>query len=337
VKRLILGSAIAGLLELAAVGVLASDTSPTLVLPLRTIGVTQTTADVVRDLLAGEIENRGAPVMPANQLDADIAKGESACDDNECAAQAAAKYEAPRVVYGSLSRLGEKFIFRVRALRIDQDTPYYADQITSATEEDLDTVVRRAADGIVEGRSNAKSATIRTVTAQETFEPRRRAGRSSAGPRAGVILPIDQSYGGADRLTSLRLAFKYETNDSFIETTPMLGIAWRGEILDWTLFDLFAARILGVGDLAPYIGGGLGLHSVRMNQRAAGWNAPYYYGSYQTTTAFTGDVGLGLLLMRTFDYSIMLDVRYHYALSGDLYALGGRRAQGISLTFGTAH
>lgn len=196
------------ILALSSLSVLSptAAAAQTLVLPLRTIGVSDTTATVVGDLLAGELESRGIAILPASRQ-ADHPRGDAACDDAACAADAAANHGASQVVYGSLSRLGDKIILRIRALRTGETTPSYMDQLTSTTEEDLDAVVRRAADGLA--------------------------------------------------------------------------------------------------------------------------------SSSQAETTLTTDLGVGLMALRTYDLSIIVDLRYHIVWA-DFDAVGGKGAHGISLTFGTS-
>lgn len=326
-----------GAIVLALLPATSTSAPETLVLPLRTIGVSDTTAAVVGDLLQGELEGRGVAIFPASRLAVDQPRGEAACDAADCAAAAASAYGVSQVVYGSLSRLGDKIIVRVRALRAGEGTPYYSDQLTSATEEDLDTVARRVAEGIAAGRPNADLATVDTVTEQETLEPRRRASRSGIGLRAGFIFPASDSYGGVDRLTSARLSFKYETRNYFIETTPVLGFAWRGDTIEWTAFDLFGARIFGVGDWATYAGAGIGVHALNVSQSVpVDWGyGPYYESVEQSETTLALDFGVGLLALRTYDLTIVVDVRYHIVFA-DFDQVGGNGAHGLTVMFGTS-
>lgn len=319
-----------------AVGLCGSATAQTLVLPLRTIGVNDTTATVVGDLLAGELESRGMVMLATSRLNDDFRRAGAACDDPECAAAIAANHGASQVVYGSLSRLGDKIIFRIRALRAGETTPFYMDQLTATSIEDLDTVVRRAADGLAAGRSSADRATVDTVTQLETLEPRRRANRRGVGLRAGFLFPVDDSYGGNDRLTSLRLAFKYESRNYFIESTPFLGFSWSGSTVEWTILDLFGARIFGGSDLASYAGVGLGVHSLNVERRV-NIVTPYSYetSSQDSETTLTTDVGVGFIALRTYDLSIIVDLRYHFVFSSFGLA-GGRGAHGFALRFGTS-
>jgi hypothetical protein len=323
-----------GAIVLAVTPALAVPAPQTLVLPLRTLGVSDTTATVVGDLLQGELETRGVALFPVSRLAADTPRGASACDDAACASAAATNYDVSRVVYGSLSRLGDKIILRVRALKAGETVPFYSDQLTSTTEEDLDAVVRRIADGLAAGRPNAEHATVETVTQQETQEPRRRASRSGIGVRAGFIYPISDSYAGVDRLTSLRLAFKYETRDYFIDSTPVLGFSWGSGCVEWTVLDLFLARIFGRGDLAPYVGAGLGVHALHLERDPRPSDPNPYDGPSHGETTLSADIGFGCLALRTYDLSIIIDVRYHIVLA-DFDQLG-RYPQGVSIMFGTS-
>jgi hypothetical protein len=315
----------------------AADPSRTLVLPFRTIGVSDTTAAVVADLLRGDLERHGVQVISAAHLGSGVTTGDCACDDVECAAAAAKRVSATQVVYGSMSRLGGKVIVGIRALRTGDTKPFYFDQLTANSVDDLDAVMRRIGDTLAAGQANAERATIDNVTAAETTEPRRRASRAGASVRAGFMFPVADSYSGVDRLTSLRLAFKYETANHFIETTPLLGLAWRGSTVEWTALDVFAARILSKADFAPYLGAGLGVHAVHLEQKIRIHNP---YGDYggttsQSETTLTADVGCGLLALRTFDFRLILDLRYHVVFSS-FDRLGSRGAHGIALTFGTS-
>jgi hypothetical protein len=313
-----------------------------ILLPLRTLGVSDTTEAVFRDLLSGELESGGLSVTAASAVGLRLLEGRDACDAAPCAADALHETGSSHVIYGSLSRLGEKVVVRLHALRAGEESPYFSDLISAITEEDLDAVARRFAAGIVSGRPSADRANVDSVTEEESRIPQRRAARRGIGLRAGFIFPVGDSYAKADRLTALKFAFKYETRDFFIETTPVLGVAWGDGNADWTLLDLFAARIFGVGDIASYAGGGLGVHSVRLERKIPVVYDDPYYGGYsyedvtsQSETTLSLDAGVGLLALRTYSLEIVVDLRYHYIFS-DFKELGGKGAHGIALTFGTS-
>lgn len=319
----------------------ASGQTATLILPFRTVGVSDTTATVVRDLLSGELERHGVTVMERT-VARQLPSGPQGCDEAVCAGAFAKELQADQVVYGSLSRLGGKIIVRGHALRTGDASAYYSDQLSALTEEDLDTVMRRMAEGIAAGRAGSDQATILSVTREEGRKPLRRAGRSGIGMRAGFIFPDGDSYGG-ERLTSLRLVYKFESRNFLIESTALLGLAWGGSSVEWMPLDLFVARVFGVGDISAYLGGGLGMRVLSVQ----GWVPcdPHcelwgYCGCRHTdsqiATALSADLGGGLIAFRTYSYQIIVDLRYHYVFE-DFDVIGGNGAHGLVLSFGTSH
>ena len=312
----------------------------TLVLPLRSIGVSDATSAVSHELLVGSLGDLGVEVAsPTSELGA-LPSGADACDAPECAAALGRQYGVSRVVYGSLSKLGGKIIARLNVLRVEETAPYYRDQLTATSEEDLDTVMRRFAEGIAAGRPNSDRASVESVTQAETFTSARRAARTGFGVRAGFLFPTGNSFGGADRMTNLHAVFKYEVRDFQIESTPVLGFSWGEGNFDWTILDLSATRIFGTQDLAGYLGVGIGVHSVSVENRQAGlitspYYPSYYYSVRQTATAPSVDLIAGLLGLRTYDFEAVLEIRYHFIFE-NFDEVGGNGANGIMVTFGTS-
>ena len=322
----------------------ATQQGMTLVLPFRTVGISDTTALVTSDLLAGELESRGLSVLGTGSVHGDIPSGLEGCDAVDCALALASEHQATQVVFGSLSRLGGKIVVRVRAVRAGEATSFYREQISAETEEDLDVVMRRIAEGIAAGRVDSDRATIDSVTGAEANTPRRRAGRSGIGLRTGFLFPVGDSYGGRDRLTNLRLAYKFEGHDFLIESTAILGFAWGGGTVEWTPFDVFAARIFGVGDVSGYFGGGLGMRSVsvertidRPSSSLPGYPNYYYDDTEsQSATTLSAEVGGGLIAFRTYGYQVIVDLRYQHVFE-TFNKIGGKGAHGFVLSFGTSH
>lgn len=314
----------------------------TLVLPLRTVGISETTAVVVRDLLAGELETRGLSVANLQTMGTLPPAGSGACDDPDCAGRLAGEFQAAQVVYGSLSKLGGKVLVRVHVLRAGESIPWFTDQFSAVGEEDLDVVMLRMAEGISTGRPNSDRATLESITGTEALTPRRRLVRSGPGVRAGFLLPRGESYAGKDRLTHFRVVWKTEGKDFLVETSTV-PLGWNGTA-DMTLLDLFGARIFGLGDVAPYAGGGIGLHRVTLEREivvvvpSTPHSPRYSYSDTetQTETAFTADVGGGLLLLRTYNFHLVVDLRYHVVFDG-FTKLGGKGAHGVILSFGINH
>lgn len=56
----------------------------------------------------------------------------------------------------------------------------------------------------------------------------------------------------------------------------------------------------------------------------------------QTDTVPTLDLVAGLMALRTYDFVVVLELRYHHAFES-FDDVGGRGAHGFMLTFGTSH
>jgi hypothetical protein len=314
----------------------------TLVLPMRALGVSDTTVLVSGDLLVGSLEDLGMDVVRLDSAQPPLPGGPDACDDPACAGDLGREHDAELVVYGSLSRLGGKIIARLNVLRTGEPAPYYRDQLTATSEDDLDTVMRRFAEGIAAGRPNSNRATVESVTQAETQTPARRATRSGMGIRAGFLFPTGGSFGGAERLTNLRAAYRYEFRDFQIETTPLLGFTWGKGNFDWSILDLGASRIFGTGDFSTYLGASFGVHSVTVQRTRTmvysypGYPAYTYEAEVrQTETVPTIDLVAGIMALRTYDFVAVLELRYHYVFES-FDDVGGDGAQGVMLTFGTS-
>ncbi len=317
----------------------ASAEGDVLVLPLRSIGVSDTTLTVARGLLAGELESRSLRVIGLRSLEIVLPSGAEGCDELECARTIGRDLEAEMVIYGALSKLGEKIITRVHALRMEEAEPFYNELLPATSEEELDRVMLRMAEGIASGRPNSDEATVHSVIGEEVWNPRSRATRRALGVRAGFLFPSGDSYGEVDRLTNLRFLYKHETPDYLVETTTIAGITWaKGfDTVEWDIFDLFAAKIFGVADEGIYLGGGLGVHSLRLSgpperQEMNGYE--YYDEPHETATTLTLDLGAGVLGLRTYDFQVVLDLRYHYVFE-KFGNLNNKGAHGLLLTFGT--
>lgn len=339
---LVLLAAPFGTAALSAPSMQDRSTPTTLVLPFRSFGVSDTTTLVSRELLVGDLKDLGVEIVLADSGQPPLPAGAEGCDDPGCAAELARQHGAARVIYGSLGRLGDKIIARLNVLDVGEAAPHYRDQLTATYVEDLDRVMRRFAEGIASGQPNSERASIESVTQAETLTPARRASRTGFGIRSGFLFPTAGSFGGADRLTDLRGVFRYELHDYQIETSTMLGFTWGESNFDWTIFDLHASRIFGMRDFSTYLGAGVGVHSVTVAQRKTEvYNSPYYPSyayesvSKQTETAPTLDLVAGLLALRTYDFQVVAELRYHYVFD-NFDDVGGGGAQGVMLTIGTS-
>lgn len=322
---------------LGASPVRADEAVRMLVLPLRTLGVDEQTAHVSRELLAGSLADLGLEVTSSAPDAEPPPSGAGACDETACAIELGRRHGATQVVYGSMSRLGTKIIVRLSVLRVDESVPYYRDQLTATAEEDLDKVMRRFAEGIASGRPNSDRASVESVTQAEAITPARRATRGSFGLRAGFLFPTGGSYAGEDRLTHLHLAHVYDLGNVLVETTPVLGFGFGDRSRDWTLLDLSILRPFGDGDTTPYLGGGIGVHSIAYDRPVTYTSPslpPYTYAVRTSETVPTVHATAGLMALRTYDFSLFFELRLQHAFTTEA-KLGRAGDTGVRLTFGT--
>lgn len=338
------GRSLCLLLLLASVPSYADAASRVLVLPLRPVGVGEQTTVVTGVLLAGSLGDLGVDVVTPDPSQAPLPSGAGACDDAGCAGTIGRSHGADRVVYGSINRLGAKYIVRINVLRVEETSPYYRDQLTAVAEEDLDTVMRRFAEGIAAGRPNSDRASVESVTQAETIDPPRRATRYGFGVRAGFLFPTGNSYPGNNHLSSILSSFRTEVGDYMIETTPLIGFNWGEGNLDWTLLDMSVSRLFGRHDFTGFAGLGFGVHIVRVDrteiQTVTYPGTPPYTYTYpvsveENKTVPTMDLIIGGMGLRTYDTSVILELRFHIVFA-DFEKLGGARADGLRLTFGTS-
>jgi hypothetical protein len=135
--------------------------------------------------------------------------------------------------------------------------------------------------------------------------------------------------------------YVYEMRDFLIESSTLLGLTWGKGNLDWTILDLSAARIFGSKDFSTYLGAGIGVHTVSVDQRRTIDVTSPYYPTYsyeadlrQTETVPTLDLIAGIMALRTYDFETVLELRFHYAFE-KFDKVGGKGAQGVMVTFGT--
>jgi hypothetical protein len=153
-----------------------------------------------------------------------------------------------------------------------------------------------------------------------------------------MLSAVGDSYAGAGTLTSLAYVWRYQTLSYNVEVVPALGLAWGGDpegedgrARDWSLLDLFVAWTPMHGDIAPYVGAGLGLHAIQVERQTTGTPFPVMRSDGATGVSF--GLGGGVVLFRTFDFQLALDLRYQHFV-GDLGPAGGGGARGFLFGFG---
>jgi TolB-like protein len=315
------------LLLLLALASISFGAGPYADLPFVPTGVDSITARVASGLLLSELRAQGIAVVDRR----DVAPTES---PQEAARLAGSDIEM--AVYGSLSQLGNRILVEVNVVNVATGEVVHNDRLSSESAEDLETVIRRLAVGIITGKKASATATVETVTAAEDKTPRRRATFSSAGLRAGYMWPTDNSWAGVTKMWAVDFVYGYETAKWQLEVVPFLG--FRGgstnnnSAFDWAIFDFNFHYFLTQTDISPYLGGGLGFHSVYAHEAAQG-----SYGAKEDRgTGFALNAGGGIMFFRTYNFRLTADLRYQYVAS-TFEDLDHNQAQGFMFTIGFAY
>lgn len=330
--------------RLLVAGMLAAPAvrAATLLAPqVHAVGVDVGTASSFELLLRQEIERTASPRL----LRSEAIEVSRPCADPTCVGRRTRRAGADAGLLCTLTQLGKEYVVTLQ--RVDAAGHVdWSERVSVRRREDLDTAAEHLARALGGGearpgeRATPAPAPASADSAVATA-PQPKPSWSTQGPRVGRLSPLGDAYAGAGALTSLAYVWRYQTPDFNVEVIPALGLAWGGEsgvgngrARDWTLLDVFVAWTPVNGDLGPYIGVGLGLHAVKLEREEA--SGPFAGKREAGETAPTLSIGCGLLLFRSYDFQVGLDLRFqHFTHAFD--TLGGDGARGISMTFGIQH
>ncbi len=278
------------------------------VLHLKPVDETAATADIVADLLASELSNYGHQVLNPDAMDAAVGE-KLKCHEVTCAADAGFKAKVERVIFGSVSRLGEKHIVQLSVVNVAAQNVIWTGSLSAKTTEDLDMVAKRLAKAITEGKKPEEAVEVGMVTEEEEKEPMRRRAFFVTGPRFGTLLPLG-GYGGSGTLIYIGWTAWYEIPNMAVEATWDIGFS--GDLTDTTggkatenIFDISVLYFFNKGDFSPFVKGGAGISALGLYDEQG--------DAYGTGAAvgFGVDVGGGIVMFRTYDFRLVLEGTYH--------------------------
>ena len=259
------------------------------VLPLRSIGVEETSTQTAYMLLRQEIGKLGKHELVSDALVRETVDP-TPCADVACAADIGRELNAAEVVFGSLNKLGEKIIVQYTLVDVATRKASLTDNITAMSVEDLETVMKRIAKSIAKRQPVAKTAEVGAITEKEALEPRGRRTRRGFGTRFGYLFPTN-GYNGDDQVFAIDFLTMYEAKDFMVN--GLLGIR-KGIALN-----IGATYLTTRTDFCPYVGGGLGFHWV------------LHDGSEdKRSDGFEAILSGGLIAFRTYNFRILLNLDY---------------------------
>lgn len=230
------------------------------------------------------------------------------CEDKECAAEIGFKAKAHKVVYGTVSKLGKKYIIAAYVVEVSTHNIVFQDRIAAASAEDLDITSKRLAKAIATGKKVEKVAEVGIITEEETKEPRRRKSFYTVGGKFGWGMPLGDSYGGVNSLISYDLIGWYETPKFMVELL-LGGFSSTGfniadttlSTVEWITPEISIFYLFSQGDFCPYAGGGMGMRYMLIEKK---------FLEVETAVALGINLGGGLIAFRTYDFRILVDARY---------------------------
>lgn len=183
------------------------------------------------------------------------------CGDHRCAAAAAQSAGAEVALFGTIGALGQKIVFAVTTVLADSGEILSNVNLALDRLEDLDTAAKRIARAVAEGRTIDESAALGDRTPAAEPLDRRRHGDSGVALRIGGLVPFGTGFNGAGVGLHFDVAYWYEA--PFFAIEPRVGVRFSGENRDGNRYvqvplDVGAHYILGLGNIAPFLGAGLG-------------------------------------------------------------------------------
>jgi hypothetical protein len=300
------------LLALAAPAA-ARPAEPVALLPATGANVHEGHLAAATDVLRSQLERTGG-------FEVRLAPSPGGGREEPTAAEAGAAARAagaPLAVTLRISRLGEAAAVRLAAYRADGALAH-VDELTARGPDDLEPVLRRLARGLAEGQPARALAEVDSVTLQESDPFLKYAATQLFGVRLGTAFLLDRADGarGAANVSGGGIFWLYDAR-SFLADLSFDVHAGDGARLVAVALGFY--RPFGKGNLAPYLGGGVGYH----------W----------TETGGSGESGLalraagGLLVGRLSTVQVRLEAGYHVSLfeegpSSDLF---GAPAEGATV------
>lgn len=278
-------------------------------LPFKSAGVYSSIATGVTDLLSGDLENYGMSVVSPAEMERVVGK-ELECYDKECAAEAGFKARLEKVIFGSITKLGEKYVIKASMVSVATRTITFSERVSAASAEDIEIAVSRLAKAIATGKRVEETAEIGKITEEEVYRgKRRKKAFLSTGLGFGMTFPFG-GYADAGNLQTWEGRTWYETPRAAGELYYAYSFSSNfADPFDTTSTARVFETTLGIsllyffspGDISPYAGGGLYYKSLMID-------SPTEALGYEMGIGFEG--GGGIVVFRTYDFRLLLDVRY---------------------------
>lgn len=260
------------------------------VLPFTSLGIDYVSTQTAELLLRQEIGKLDTVEMVSESETRRVA-GDTPCTDVACAVEIGEQLGADKVVFCSLSRLGEKIVVQFALADVATKQALVRDNTTSETVEDLETVMKRVAMSIVDQSPIEQTAEVGAIMEKETEVPRRRSALGINGISIGYLYP-QQGYDDIDRSFTIDYRRGYEMER--IAVGAQFAIRWG------FAFNIYSSYLITKTDFCPYIGGAFGFH----------WVAHDDDDDERKDDGFEFVINTGIRAFRTYNFQVLLNLDY---------------------------
>ncbi len=251
---------------------------------------------------------------------------QSACSERECAIKAAADGKVQEVIFSSIVRLGNKFIFNGVIMNADGSN-VFGQKLTTDKIEDFEQLCDRMAEALVKRKTVELAANVENVSEAEAEKDSRKSRRShyASGITGGFAYPFGHSFQYMRKEGSSYYSSSSDT--AFLQKYPQLfKLGWANffEFKNNLALDVQVLGFLPVGfgadidvvrffnrsDISPFAGGGIGVHWVKGDDTLSKGSTKRNFGP-----AF--NVQGGVMLFRTYNIHVIARGQYHFIANSD--------------------
>jgi hypothetical protein len=265
------------------------------VLPFKPVGVKSNITEAVHQLMGSELSSYGYTVLLPDDIEERLGR-KVECYNKECAAEIGKQVGLEKAIFGSLTKIGEKYIVSAVVVESQSGKIVFSDKVTSQTAEDLDVCISRLAKSIEYGKKVEKTAEVGKITEQEVeTEAKRKKAFFSSGVGFGMGMPVT-GYGDTDNGTINYFEWKgwYETPKFAAEVAWYFGSGTgESEIAEWAL-GISLLYFFNTTDFSPFISAGLSRKNIT-------------FSFYDYSDGLALEAGAGMVIFRTYDFRLVLD------------------------------
>ena len=290
------------------------------ILPLKQAGIESSITEAIYQLIESELISYGHTTVPPDKIEETLGK-EIKCYNKECASEIVIKMGLGKIIFGSITKIGEKYIISANVVESGSGQIVFSDKVTSKTAEDLDVCISRLVKSIEYGKEVEKTAEVGKITEEEMeIEVKRKKAFFASGVGFGMGIPV-AGYGNVSDEVINYYGFKtwYETPKLATELEWYLGYSAGPLDLDLNEWSLGISLIyfFTTTDFSPYLSMGVERKSIAIE-----------LSDYSSGLAL--QAGGGLVVFRTYDFRLVIDGK----LSTSFFDVGAAEGPHSSIRIG---